>query len=121
MEAPTDIPRVLIIVNDDPRLSAKPAEAVRVAAGVGAWERVEITLYLRGAAVRALTPCPEGLVDEDNFSRYLPVLAKQGRPVLVQHGAPAEFQLDQPAIPCREISDEELATEVGRSRMVLRF
>lgn len=114
-------PRLLIIVTGDPAVSPKPAEAVRLAAGVGAWEQAAVTLYLRGPAVRALARFPEGLVDEDNFSRYLPVLAKQGRPVLVQRGAPATFQPDAPAIPCREIGDEELAAEIGRSQMVLRF
>ena len=46
-------PRLLLIVTTDPRISPRPAEAVRIAAGVGAWQKIDVTLYLRDAAVLA--------------------------------------------------------------------
>ena len=38
-------PRVLFIVTGDPRTSPRPAEAVRIAAGVVAWKRADIAVY----------------------------------------------------------------------------
>ena len=54
---------VLLIIATDPRSSHRPAEAIRIAAGVGAWGRVEVTLYLHGPAVLALSDDTDALVD----------------------------------------------------------
>lgn len=114
-------PRVLVIVESDPRESARPAEAIRIAAGVGAWRRAELNLYLRGPAVHSLTEFPDELVDEDNFTRYLPMLAEWKRPVLVQRGAEALGDLGEAALEYREIDDAELASIAGEHDIVLRF
>ena len=113
--------KVLIIVTNDPRQSARPAEAIRVAAGVGAWNRVETTLYLRGAAALALGEFTDELVDEDHFQRYLPLVRDWKRPVLVQQGAADSYPLGETAIPFAEVSDAELARLAALHDMVLRF
>lgn len=110
-----------MIVETDPRESARPAEAVRIAAGVGAWRRAELTLYLRGPAVHSLTEFADELRDEDNFTRYLPMLAEWERPVLVQRGAAALAELGEAVLAYREIDDAELATVAGGHDIILRF
>lgn len=114
-------PRVLVIVESDPRGSARPAEAIRIAAGVGAWRRAEMSLYLRGSAVHSLTEFADELVDEDNFVRYLPMLTEWGRPVLVQQGAEALGDLGEAVLQYREIDDAELAAVAGGHDIILRF
>ena len=114
-------PKVLIIVTGDPRVSPRPAEAVRIAAGVGAWKKVDITLYLRDSAVLALSEFADEFVDEDNYTRYLPIVAEFGRPIFVQKDSPQLSDLGEPALKYQEISDDELARLASVSNYVLRF
>ena len=113
--------RALFIIESDPRRSGRPAEAVRIAAGVGAWRRVEVSVYLRAAAVLVLGEKAGELVDGDNYAQYLPVLGESSRLVYVQKGAAALGQLGQAALPFEEISDEQLAAMAAASGSVLRF
>jgi hypothetical protein len=114
-------PSAIFIIDSDPRRSGRPAEAVRIAAGVGAWRKLDVALYLREAAVLVLGEEAEALMDGENYPRYLPVLRDLGRPVFVQKGAAALGQLGQAALPFEEISDEQLAAEAAARGCVLRF
>jgi hypothetical protein len=114
-------PGALFIIESDPRRSGRPAEAVRIAAGVGAWRKVEVALYLRAAAVLVLGEEAGELVDGENYAQYLPVLRESGRPVFVQKGTAALGQLGLAAQPFEEISDEQLAGLAAACGSVLRF
>jgi hypothetical protein len=114
-------PNLLFVLTGDPRQSARPAEAIRIAAGVGAWKRAEITLYLRDTAVLVLSEFADDLVDEDNYTRYRPLLREWGRPVLVQRGAPLLADIGEAALPFEEIDDTALAALVARNNCVLHF
>jgi hypothetical protein len=114
-------PRVLFVIESDPRRSARPAEAVRIAAGVGAWKQVDVTVYVREAAALILGEEAESLVDGENFVRYLPVLQESGRPVFVQQGAASLEQFGQATAPFEEVSDEQLADLAAACGSVLRF
>src|SRR5271157_4111636 len=96
-------PRVLFIVTGDPRTSPRPAEAVRIAAGVGAWKRAEISVYLRDAAILALSESSGSLMEEEDYARYWPILAESSQPVYVQKNAAALRELGQAAAPFTEI------------------
>ena len=113
--------QVLFIVDSDPRTSPKPAEAVRIAAGVGVWEKAEITLYLRDAAVLALGEFAEDLIDGENFVRYLPTLAESRQPILVQSEAPPLKELGETRAKFRAIDDNELAAIASTSHATARF
>jgi len=113
--------RVLFIVTSDPRISARPAEAVRIAAGVGAWETIEALLYLRGPAVLALGESAEELVDGDNFVRYLPLATEAGRRICVQRGSPLLAELGETRLSFKSVDDEELAQLAADSECVVRF
>jgi hypothetical protein len=77
----SDIPRTLVVIHSDPRESARAAEGVRIAAGVGTWKKTDITLLLRGPAGYCLGEFVDDLKDEDNFTRYLPIVAEWKRPI----------------------------------------
>ena len=113
--------RALFIVTSDPRQTGRVAEAVRIAAGVGAWPQVEVTLYLHGDAVLALGEDAEDLIDGDNFIRYLPMLAEGGRAILVQQGVPVAFSPADAPPQVEFIDDAQLAVRVAASHCVLRF
>jgi hypothetical protein len=78
------LPRTLVMIETDPRTSARPAEGIRIAAGIGAWRKTEVTLLLRGPAGYSLQEFADELVDEDNFTRYLPLVAEGPRPIYVE-------------------------------------
>jgi hypothetical protein len=44
--------KTLLIITSDPRQSPRPAEALRVAAGLGAWGRLTVSILLVGEARR---------------------------------------------------------------------
>jgi hypothetical protein len=113
--------RVLFIVTSDPRVSARPAEAVRIAAGVGAWEMLEAVLYLRGPAVLALGESAEDLVDGDNFVRYVPLAAEAGRHICVQRNSPLLAKLGETQVSFHPVDDDELARLTADSDCVVRF
>lgn len=114
-------PKLLVIVASDPRTSARPAEAVRIAAGVGAWKKADVTLYLRGPAVLAVGEWVDELRDDDNFTRYLPIVRDFGRPVYVERGAEALADAGELSVPIEEIDDARLAELAAQSNYVLRF
>ena len=114
-------PSVLFVITSDPRLSHRPAEAVRVAAGVGVWKRADVTVYFRGSAVLALGEWVDELRDEDNYTRYLPLLAELGRPFFVQAGAPELKELGTSLFSFEAIDETQLARLAADATAVLRF
>ena len=114
-------PRVLIIVTSDPRSSPRPAEAIRIAAGVGAWKKICVAIYLREAAVLALGEFVDDLADEDNFTRYLPLIAEFDGDIYVQRGARWLADLGDSPFQFQEITDSELAELAAKSSYVIRF
>ena len=78
------LPRTLVLIETDPRTSARPAEGIRIAAGIGAWRKTDVTLLLRGPAGYALQEYADELVDEDNFTHYLPIVVERAQPVYVE-------------------------------------
>ena len=113
--------QALFIIGSDPRLSARPAEAIRIAAGIGTWKKVAVRIYLEGAAVLALSEFPDDLVDDDNYTRYFPIVGEWGHAVLVQQGAPLLGEIGESALRHEEVSPETLARLAAESDFVLRF
>lgn len=114
-------PRVLFIITSDPRKSGKAAEAIRIAAGVSAWKKTEVSVYLRDAAVLALGEDTADLVNEDNFTRYLPMLAETKNPVYVQKDNPTLANLGECPVEIKQLSDRDLAVLAAAHNYVLRF
>lgn len=114
-------PSALFIVTGDPRTNAKPAEAIRIAAGVGTWKKAGVTVYLRGPAVLALSEFVDEFVDEDNFTRYFPIVGEFGRPIYVQRGASLLSEIGEAPLKFEEIDDAGLAKLAAESTYVLRF
>jgi hypothetical protein len=113
--------RLLFVVASDPRSSGRPAEAIRIAAGVGAWKRVDLDLYLRGPAVLVLSEYPDDLAEADNYTRYLPIIREWMRPIYVERGAPLLKAIGATTVPYQEIAERELAEIAAASSYVARF
>ncbi len=102
-------PRTLIVTSADPRTSPRPAEAVRIAAGVGAWRKTDITLLLRGPAAYALIDDPDALVDGDHMERYLPLLADAGSLIAIDADFGDSGALEAFEGPYRRLDETEVA------------
>lgn len=112
-------PSVLILVSSDPRQRSGPAEAVRTAAGLAAWQQLHVSLVLHGPAALALGE--SDLVGDDLFARYLPLLAEWHQPVYV-HGRNPEFvPIGSPRVPAVEIDESGLARLIAKQTWVIRF
>lgn len=114
-------PTVLLLVTSDPRTSPRPAEAIRIAAGVGTWKKATVLLYLHGPAVLSLSEFADELVDEDNFNRYLPILRDLGHPVHVEEGSSHLGELGETPVPFQETGTTALATLLENANAILRF
>ena len=112
---------VIFIVASNPRTSPRPAEAVRIAAGVGAWRKVAVTVYLRGDAVLALSEYPDELADGDHFRRYLPLVAEAGGLICAERDAPLLGEIGKTTVEFREVNDDELATLTLENEYLIRF
>lgn len=71
--------KALFVIASDPRTSHRAAEAIRIAAGVCAWKKVDVSVYLHGEAKRILEDKTGDFVDEEQLERYLPMLREEGR------------------------------------------
>lgn len=90
-----------------------------MAAGLSAWKKVEVSIYLRGAAVLMLHPPAGVLVDEEYFQQYLPIVCEAGRPIFVEQNAALLEGAEETAR--EEISDARLAELAASHSHVLRF
>src|SRR5262245_39152459 len=94
---------VLITIASDPTTSARPAEAVRIAAGVGGWGKVQVQVYLKGPAVRALDEFADELASGELFTQYLPTIPNHGGRILVDRANP-RVALVNPVVPYEALS-----------------
>lgn len=114
-------PRILFIIASDPRVSARPAEAIRIAAGVGTWKKAHVEVCLWGPAVLCLSEYPDDLVDAENFEHYLPILGEWGWPVHVCQPGPLLNEIGQTPMPFEAIDADGLAALCAESNSVMRF
>ena len=118
---PMSLPKTLVIVETDPRTSPRPAEAIRIAAGIGVWKKTDVTLLLRGPAGYSLQEYADELVDEDNFTRYLPLVAESPRPIYVEDSF-ADFEaLKGSALHYEKISHDRTAELVRSHDYLIRL
>ena len=81
MESETK-PSILFVIDADPRTSGRPAEAIRIAAGVAVWRKVNVSVYLRKAAALILVRRPRRL-GRSRQPRAIPVApGRIGQPSL---------------------------------------
>lgn len=117
----SDRPSVLFVVTGDPRSCHRPAEAIRIAAGIAAWKKADLTVYLHDAAALALSEWTDDFVDGDFFERYLPTLGQTAAGIFVQKDGAHNGALDRAPIAFQEMDERELAECSARATTLIRF
>ena len=110
----------LIRIVSDPRQSPRPAEAVRIAAGVGAWRKVQVHLCFEGPAVRALDEFADELTNGDLFTQYLRAIPDHGGRILVENENPLLASIN-PAVPFERLSADQIHHFTGEMDHVMQF
>ena len=112
----------IIIVTADPRVSGRAAEAVRIAAGTGGWDKVQVTVCLAGASQHVLAESVDDLEGSEVLESYLPVIAEQRDRLLVLDGNATECgPRNELYTQLPEITTKVLAELCRKADMVLRF
>src|SRR5262245_18000059 len=111
---------LFIVTNADPRRTGRAAEAARIAAGVGAWNKVQVDLYLMNAALLGAAEFPEELVDGNLFTEYLPAIEKHGGHIYADKDSPL-LKTIVPAVRLSPASKEELDASMRAATYVMQF
>jgi hypothetical protein len=114
-------PRVLLVLDGDPRTSPRPAEGLRVAAGLAAWLNTGLWLYLHGPAVALLDDEAYEWVGGSEVPRWLDQIAAPGHPVLVDGEAPELAAIRRSGVPHRRLTCTELGSLAAGAKYTLRF
>lgn len=114
-------PSVLFVITGDPRSSHRPAEAIRIAAGIAAWKKADVTVYLHDAAVLALSEWTDEFKDGDFFDNFLPTLSQSEAGIFVQKAGSHIGALDRAPIAFEEMDERQLAECSASATTLIRF
>ena len=110
---------MLIIIATDPRESHRPAEAVRVAAGLAALGSLPIEVCFCQSATLLLGKTSFRFVDEEILKQHLPLLSKYARRIMAESGDP--FLSQEAQVPYERIGLTELSALAAQHEQVIRF
>jgi sulfur relay (sulfurtransferase) DsrF/TusC family protein len=77
--------RIAVVISEDPRTTARPVEALRIALGLCAGDH-ETTVVLLGHAPLLLMKDAEEIIDVDILEKYLPSFKHLSVPFIVEPG-----------------------------------
>jgi hypothetical protein len=107
---------VLVIVSEDPRVSHRANEGIRIALGVVAGEN-PVQVVLSGPAVHLLDEDTDDLVDGDDIAKFRAALRKLNVPFHIEGAVPsdAEWNVEgHPIVPVDAGAVAELARRAQR-------
>lgn len=112
-------PSVVVAIREDPRKSAQPVEALRIALGLATGEN-PLTVVLAEEAPRMLAPDEESVIDGDILERYLPSVKQMEIPLVVPQGLIKAMNLDR-EFNLREASADEIRRLIASADRALVF
>jgi len=81
--------RVAVVISEDPTVTARPVEALRIALGLCAGDH-ETTVVLLGRSPLLLTDEIDDVVDVDILEKYRPSFSQLAVPFILETGSPIE-------------------------------
>jgi hypothetical protein len=112
---------VLVLITQDPRVTGRAFEAMRIGVGIVAGEN-EVAFVLAGPAVHLLDDDTDDLVDGDDVAKFRANLKRLGVPFHVETAAvPSDPDWNADDHPIVRVSREQIADLVRAARRVLSF
>ncbi len=112
--------KITFLIRSNPNESHKPAEAIRIAAGLGTGNN-SIKLILSGEAVRVLSPDEDDLEDIDIIEKFLPIIKDWEIPLYVDKGSAEGKDLTGSPYEFRVIDNEEMSEILAGGHSVFVF
>ena len=75
-------PKIVFLIRTNPNKSHRPAEAIRIATGLGIGKN-PVKIILSGEAPRMLSSSEEDMIDTDIIEKFLPLLEEWNVPLYV--------------------------------------
>ncbi|HEY7206493.1 MAG TPA: DsrE family protein [Methylomirabilota bacterium] len=110
----------LVVISEDPRVSHRANEAMRIALGIVAGDN-EVRVVLTGPAVHLLDEDTDDLIDGDDIAKFRASLKKLGVPFHVEGALPTHPDWNADGHPVVSVSREEIAGLVPRATRFLVF
>lgn len=114
----TALRKVLVVAASDPAQNGRVAEAIRLAAGIGGWEKVKVQICFCGPAVQALDESVDELINGDVVATYLPLLLEQDSTVHLLRGG---RRISEPLPGVKTVTISQLASLTREADCVMRF
>lgn len=107
--------RIAVVISEDPFVTARPVEALRIALGLCAGDH-ETTVILLGPASRLLMTETEEIIDVDILEKYLPSFKHLSVPFIVEPGTVMNDWSDSFSVTIRTADEiRQLIRTVNRS------
>lgn len=114
------IPKIVFLIRSNPEESHKPAEAIRIAAGLGVGKN-PLKIILTGEAPRILLSDEEDLIDVDIIEKFLPLVRDMSIPVYVDKRSVSGMPVKKSHYDFRIIEPEESSELLAGGHYVLVF
>ena len=99
--------RIAVVISEDPFVTARPVEALRIALGLCAGDH-ETTVVLLGRSSRLLMQDTEEIVDADILEKYLPSFKQLSIPFIVEPGTVMDTWSDDFSVTTRTADEIRL-------------
>jgi hypothetical protein len=110
----------LVLISEDPRISHRANEAMRIALGIVAGEN-EVRIVLTGPAVHLLDDETDDLVDGDDIAKFRAALRKLGVPFHIEGAPPAHPGWNGDRHPVVPVTTPEIAAMLPHATRFLVF
>ena len=110
----------LVVISEDPRVSHRANEAMRIALGIVAGDN-EVRIVLIGPAVHLLDEDTDDLVDGDDIAKFRASLKKLGVAFHVEGAPPTAPGWNADGHPVIPVSPAQIAALVPRATRFLIF
>jgi hypothetical protein len=110
----------LVVISEDPRVSHRANEAIRIALGIVAGDN-EVLVVLTGPAVHLLDEDTDDLVDGDDIAKFRAALKKLGGTFHVEGALPTTPGWNADGHPVDSVSRAQIAALVPRATRYLVF
>jgi hypothetical protein len=110
----------LVVISEDPRVSHRANEAMRIALGIVAGDN-EVHVVLTGPAVHLLDEDTDDLIDGDDIAKFRASLRKLGVPFHIEGAPPTTPGWNADGHPVIPVGPAQVAALVPRATRFLIF